>query len=258
MSGSRLDATGIRRYEKMPEDLPPAIIFDLDDTILSDDEASEMCWRQVCDDFAHRITAGTPAELATVIREYQCWYLFDPERIRDIGNDVGRAWREILSLAFDRQGIENVPLEKEMTAAYMSLKAETVRLIPGALDTLRSLRAQGIRLGLITNGDAQGQRSKVVKAGLEPLFESVLIAGEFGAAKPDPEVFRHTLSRLEATPELAWMVGDNLVTDIGGAQAVGIYGVWVDRQGQGLPTGNTFTPDRTIRSIVELVNGTVN
>ena len=242
----------------MPAGLPPSIIFDLDDTILSDDEASEICWRQVCDDFAHRITAGTPAELAAVIREYHRWYLFDPERIRDIGNDVGRAWKEILSLAFDRQGIENVPLEKEMAAAYMNLKAETVQLIPGALDTLQSLRAQGIRLGLITNGDALGQRSKVVKAGLEPLFESVLIAGEFGAAKPDPEVFRHTLSRLEATPEQTWMVGDNLVTDIGGAQAVGIYGIWVDRQGRGLPLESSVAPDHTIRSIVELVSVSCN
>ena len=35
----------------MTTDRPKAIIFDMDDTILSDDEAAEKCWRQTCDSF---------------------------------------------------------------------------------------------------------------------------------------------------------------------------------------------------------------
>ena len=49
------------------------------------------------------------------------------------------------------------------------------------------------------------------------------------------------------------MVGDNLLNDVGGAQAVGIYGVWVDGQGTGLPEDSPVKPDRIVRSIVELV-----
>ena len=236
----------------MTEQLPPAIIFDMDDTILSDDEAAERCWRQVFNDFAQRITVCSADEMVTVIRDIRRWYWADPDRVRDAGIDLRKARREILSMAFDRQGLVDDPLKEEMSDVYMGLKADAVQLIPGALDTLQSLKDTGVRLGLITNGDAVGQRAKVVKAGLQPYFGSVLIAGEFGSAKPDPEIFRHTLSSLEVTPEQAWMVGDNLVADIGGAQGVGIYGIWVDWRGNGLPGNSPTVPDRTIRSIVEL------
>lgn len=224
----------------------------MDDTILSNDVAAERCWRQVCNDYAHRITACPPEELVSVIREIRRRYWADPDRVRDAGIDLRKARREILSMAFDRQGLDDDPLKEEMVDVFMGLKADAVQLIPGALDTLQSLKEMGVRLGLITNGDAQGQRAKVIKAGLEPYFGSVLIAGEFGAAKPDPEVFQHTLSSLGVAPEQAWMVGDNLIADIGGAQAVGIFGIWVDWRGNGLPGNSPTVPDRTIRSIVEL------
>ena len=236
----------------MTTDLPPAIIFDMDDTILSDDKAAEKCWRQVCADMWDRIQSGTPEQFLADITEIRRWYWADPDRIRKSSLNLALARRELLSMAFERHGIMDDTLLEEMSEAYQKLKAATIELIPGALDTLRSLRSSGIRLGLITNGDAAGQRAKVQKAGLEPLFDSILVAGEFGAAKPDPRVFLHTLERLHAESHEAWMVGDNLYADIGGAQGVGIKGVWVDWRGNGLPENSPSIPDRTIRSIVEL------
>ena len=236
----------------MTVELPPAIIFDMDDTILSDDAAAERCWRQVCGDFAGRIEVGTPDELLAVIREIRRWYWTDPERSRRGGLDLRAARHEILSLAFERRGIDDEVLKEELSDAYQQLKTGMVEFIPGALDTLRALGSAGVKLGLITNGDAAGQRAKVDNAGLEPYFQSVLIAGEFGVSKPDPQVFHHTLNRLQVAPSEAWMVGDNLYSDIGGAQGVGIYGIWIDWRGNGLPDNTPTIPDRTIRSIVEL------
>ena len=235
----------------MTTDLPKAIIFDMDDTILSDDEAAEKCWRQVCNEMFHRIQVGTPEELAMTIQELRRWYWADPERIRRGSLDLTRARWELLSMAFDQYGIDDV-LKEDMSVAYQQLKSAAVQLIPGALDTLQSLRDRGVTLGLITNGDASGQRAKVEKAGLEPYFQSVLIAGEFGVAKPDPRVFAHTLDCLGVSPGEAWMVGDNLYADVGGAQAVGIYGIWIDWRGNGLPENTPAIPDRIIRSILEL------
>ncbi len=236
----------------MTTDLPPAIIFDMDDTILSDDKAAEKCWRQVCNDMWHRIQSGTPEEFLDDITAIRRWYWADPERIRRSSLNLALARRELLSMAFEKHGIDDDNLLEEMSAVYQKLKAATIEVIPGALDTLRSLGNGGIRLGLITNGDAEAQRDKVRKAGLEPLFDSTLVAGEFGVAKPDPQIFLHTLERLQVEPHEAWMVGDNLYADIGGAQAVGIRGVWVDWRGNGLPDNTPAIPYRTIQSIVEL------
>ncbi len=234
--------------------LPKAIIFDMDDTILSDDAVSDDCWRQVCRDFDHRLEVDNSENLLFAIVEAGRWFWADPVRSRPAALDLLKARRDVLSMAFDRYGIEDEKLMEEMAAAFQQLKTATIELFPGALDTLHSLRDQGVKLGRITNGNAHGQRAKVKGAGLEPIFESILIEGEFGVGKPDPQVFYHTLARLGIGPEDAWMVGDNLVNDVGGAQAVGICGVWVDWRGDGLPENSPVTPDRTIRSIVELVN----
>ncbi|MDE2843101.1 MAG: HAD family hydrolase [Chloroflexota bacterium] len=233
-------------------DLPPAIIFDMDDTILSDDEAAGRCFRQVCHDFADRLPVANPDDLSGVIQEIRRWYWSDPERIQRGSLDLNRARWELLSMAFERFGIDDDPLKEEMSLAYQHLKSAAVELIPGALDTLQALLDCGVRLGLITNGDSRGQRSKVVKAGLEPYFESILIAGEFGVAKPDPRIFRQTLENLRVSPGQAWMVGDNLYADVGGAQALGIYGIWIDWRGDGLPDNAPAIPDRIIRSILQL------
>lgn len=226
----------------------------MDDTILGDDAASDTCWEQVLRRFSSHIPGVETHDLVPVLRDVRRWYWSDPDRNRWGDRNLREARVQILSLALDRHGIRAEVPTGEIVDVYMELRATTVQLNPGALDVLRSLRSAGVKLGLITNGDAQGQRSKVVKAGLEPCFDSILLAGEFGVAKPDPRVFHHTLEQLRATPDQAWMVGDNLHADVGGAQAVGIYGVWVDWCDNGLPDDSAVKPDRIIRSIRELVN----
>ncbi len=240
----------------MTADLPPAIIFDMDDTILSDDKAAEKCWRQVCQEFADQISGlnvGADA-LLTEIRQVRRWYWDDPARSHRGGLDLVVARREILTLAFDNLDVRAPELAQEIVDVYLKLKSNMVQPFPGALDTLVSLGRSGVKLGLISNGNAAEQRAKVRRAGLEPLFESILIGGEFGVAKPDPRVFLHTLDKLDVGGADTWMVGDNLINDVGGAQAVGIYGIWVDWRGVGLPEDSTVKPDHIIRSIVELLN----
>ena len=235
--------------------MPPAIIFDLDDTILSDDAVSDRCWAEVCRTFSPGIARlGLDSEVVLhEIRGVRRWFWDDLDRSRRGGLDLAGARREILSLSFAQLGVEATALVQEIVDVYMDLKADTVQPFPGALETLDSLGQQGVRLALISNGSALEQRAKVRRAGLEPRFESILIGGEFGVAKPDPRVFLHTLDRLAIDSEDAWMVGDNLLNDIGGAQAVGIYGVWVDWRSGGLPENSSVKPDRIINSIVELV-----
>src|SRR3990172_6080875 len=79
------------------------------------------------------------------------------------------------------------------------------------------------------------------------IFDCILIEEEFGAGKPDERIFRHALEKLNVAPSNAWMVGDNLERDIGGAQAVGISGIWVDWRGGGVPNPPPLKPNKKIR-----------
>ena len=99
------------------------------------------------------------------------------------------------------------------------------------------------------------------KAILLDLDDTILDSGDADAAwrtvsaleaPPHVPAFRHALTSLEAEPEEAWMVGDNLDKDIRGAQEVGIYAIRVDKHRTGLPPDTGVTPDRAIPSLSAL------
>jgi putative hydrolase of the HAD superfamily len=66
--------------------------------------------------------------------------------------------------------------------------------------------------------------------GLEDLVESVFTSAVIGYDKPHPEAFRHAL-RASGDPARCWMVGDNPVADVGGAEALGIPAVLIRTEG---------------------------
>ena len=140
-----------------------------------------------------------------------------------------------------------------MADRYTTSREESVWPFPGSIETLRLLKEEKLRLGLITNGSSDTQRGKIKRFALEGLFEHIQIEGEFGIGKPDQRAFRHALDALEVRPSEAWMIGDDLEFDIRGAQQAGIYAVWVDTRGDGLPNGTIVRPDRIIRSLPDLV-----
>jgi putative hydrolase of the HAD superfamily len=225
----------------------------MDDTILDDSGSIDQRWRAACDRYASQLPPFTPEEIYTAIRRYGEWYWSDPIRHRHGRLALEATRRVIVREALKRLGTDQPQIANDLADLYSVLRAETTVPFPGALDTLQHLREHGIRLALITNGNAILQRQKIVKHGLQPFFDTILIEGEFGAGKPDAQVYRHVLEQMNVEPAETWMVGDNLEWDVAGAQRVGIFGIWIDITGVGLPASSLVVPDRIIHSLDELV-----
>ena len=236
-----------------PGPLPKAILFDLDDTILKFDVLAERFWMEACEAFEPELLGVTGESLLDAIHESRDWYWGDPARHKRGRLNLGVARREVVGGALQRLGIEDPDLAGRIGDSYSAQRDAAVEPFPGAVSTLKKLRADGVRLGLITNGNGKSQRAKVVKHGLVPLFDHILIEGEFGPGKPEERVYLHSLEQLDATPSESWMVGDNLEWEVAAPQRLGITGVWVDSKGKGLPEGSPFRPDRIIRSLPELL-----
>lgn len=96
---------------------------------------------------------------------------------------------------------------------------------------LDSLHAQGYKLGLITNGSSETQRSKLRILGIEDKFDYVLITGEFGVHKPNPEPFLAMAEKLSAKPSALLYVGDNPENDVDASRKAGYTPVWVRTTG---------------------------
>ena len=232
---------------------PKAVLLDLDDTILAFSAGADPCWQKTCKTFASRVEGLTPAKLFDIIKETRAWFWGDPERHRRGRLNMRDARREIVATALNRLDIDAPALAHEIADAYALERDDTIAPFPGAIEALCHLRDQGVRLALITNGDAEAQRRKVANFGLAPLFDCILIEGEFGVGKPDERIYRQALDQLGAKPEETWMVGDNLEWEVQAPQRLGIFGIWLDFKGAGLPENSRVRPDRIIRSLAELV-----
>ena len=244
--------------------LPVAVLFDLDDTILATSQGAADSWTVVAAGFAPIVSERvpgivTPDGLCDAISEYRTWYWADQER-----NRVGRlnpreALRQNILGGLTKLGVTDAKgdgakgLVADMAEAWTTVRWSTLKPFPGALETLRTLRVRGVRLGLLTNGSAETQRKKVDSLGLVDLIDHIQIEGVFGIGKPEPQAYLHALESLGVRPSQTWMVGDNLELDVGAPMKLGIHGIWVDVFGQGTPGDTGVKPDRVVRSIAELV-----
>ena len=232
--------------------IPKAILLDMDDTILASRQTSKQCWTNLCNKYAPQVNGIEPSTLLSKIYESVYWFWMDTDR-----NNWGRlhpieANRQVIQRVFDKMGIDAAELAVQIADEFHVERIKTIQPFPGALDTLRHFRDRGIRLALITNGSREIQRLKIDKFKLDRFFDYVLVEDEFGAGKPDKEVFVHALNRLEKTPREAWMVGDNLECDVAGPQRVGIFSIWNDFEKTGLPEDAIARPDKIIHSLSEL------
>lgn len=234
--------------------LPKAIFFDLDDTIISYDGASELAWQRVCDSFTITQNCCFNSEaLLNSVKQVKEWYWGDPERHRIGRMDIIKARRDIVKMALDNLGYLDEESAIEMANEYSKLQNELISLFPNSIETLNMLKENGIRMALITNGSKAKQWEKINRFCLSNYFEMCFIEEEIGFGKPDVRVFQVALSKMELNAEDTWMVGDNLIWDIEAPQKLGIYSIWNDYRKEGLPKDSIIIPDRIIHSISELL-----
>jgi putative hydrolase of the HAD superfamily len=98
---------------------------------------------------------------------------------------------------------------------------------------LRSLRAEGYRLAIISNlpwgSPTAPWRAHVEEMGLRAEVDELVFCGDVGYRKPAGEIFRHTLGLLGIAPERCAFIGDHPEWDVDGANGVGMRGILIDR-----------------------------
>jgi putative hydrolase of the HAD superfamily len=240
--------------------LPTAILLDLDDTILLAFGQAEGQWRRVIGEFAEQIGAHhDPDNVVAAMHAYSRFLWADAERHKYWRHRIGEARRHIVQNAFAElcaaAGHAAPPREvcEAVADRFNAIQEAELRMFPGAHETLDELKARGVRLGLVTNGAAAPQRRKVVRFALEHRFDHIQIEGEHGFGKPEEQAYRHALAALGVQADETWMVGDNLEWEVVAPQRLGIFAIWYDGYGVGLPPDSPIRPDRIIRSLPELL-----
>jgi putative hydrolase of the HAD superfamily len=225
----------------------PAVIFDLDDTLVVDvataDASFEVVARQLTGDecrglgqtmrdAARVVWRGGPdyslcSNLGLASRE-GLWSTFEGNHPsldglrRWIPTYRTEAWTTILA-TLGLHDPDLIPVAQEIFVAAQ----KTAHVpIPGAADAVRAA-AESRRLGLLTNGPSDVQRLKLEGTGLTPHFGTLAISGEMGVGKPATSAFEAALAGLGLGPHQAVMVGDSWERDVEGAVSCGLPVVWI-------------------------------
>jgi len=236
--------------------LPRAMLIDMDDTILSAYGRPEIAWHHIAAEFASEFAPLPPQQVAAAVLTFarNFWANAEPAwRLK-----LGEARRIAVQGGFDAlavSGHARLPADLAIRIAdrFTEYREQEMFIFPGAHDAIDALRALGVKLALVTNGAADTQRAKVERFELAHRFHHIQIEGEHGFGKPEERAYLHAMDALGVTAEDTWMIGDNLEWEVEVPQRLGIYAIWMDVHGDGLPPGSTVKPDRIIRSLGELL-----
>lgn len=193
--------------------MPKAVLIDLDDTITTFDLTSAPAWRESTEWFVNTYEPGFSVdELIAKIQETKKWYWGDPDRHKRGRENLVLARREVVMEALKRY------------AGYSYFGEVAAGVIP------------------------DGETACHALATVNPMCSQE----EIGYSKPDPRIFEYALDKLQLQAEDVWMIGDNIRWDVGGPQAIGIAGVWINSKQVVLPENYEIVPDLHCDSLLEV------
>jgi len=99
---------------------------------------------------------------------------------------------------------------------------ERVTPYAGVVESVRTLRARGIRTGLVTSKNRSGAERGLRVAGLADAIDTIVGADDVERPKPHAEPVLSALARLGADPAGAVFVGDS-VHDMESGRAAGVH-----------------------------------
>ncbi|MEO9385711.1 HAD family hydrolase [Chromobacterium phragmitis] len=224
--------------------LPQAVFFDLDNTLVhraaSIDLYAERFWR----DFGHAIASGGEEWVAEVIKRCDNGgYLPAGSPFASIKQAVSHGLKTEMAW---RQDVE----QEALLAHWERWNAVCTAAMPGAAEAVAALLAQGVCIGVISNGSHRTRLEKVACLSFASVIGLTVSSESAGVKKPDAAIFRLAAEALGVRPEDCWYVGDHPVNDVLGAARAGMTPVWLSGF-HPWPDGMT-QPSRRISSLVQL------
>ena len=193
--------------------MPQAILFDLDET-LTDRTQSVMHYagRFQRDFTAYLASTAVSTIAAALLTAHVRGYHPGEELLRNFSQRL--PWQTVPELSCLRTHWDTCfPLS---VAARVGLEA-----------MLSALHTQGIRLGIVTNGEVRFQAPKITQLAIGRYLSTVVISEAVQVQKPDPRIFAHALTEIGCRAADTWFVGDDPVNDVLGAAAAGLRAIWL-------------------------------
>lgn len=150
-------------------------------------------------------------------------------------------YREIgeqtVDYVLDRAGIDHTDDE----VADLVAQIERLKPFPDVVDALAEIKATGIKLVILSNGDPDMLAAGVPYSGTDHLWHRVISVAEANSFKPHRDTYRTAASLVDLDPHDV-LFAANHAFDCVGAKAAGMRTAFINRRRR--PFGNThYAPD---------------
>jgi HAD superfamily hydrolase (TIGR01509 family) len=163
-----------------------ALFFDLDGTLADTNPVHRATWTTFLEPYGYDVT----------------WDFY-----RD--NISGRVGQEMVLDLFPELSPEEAQEMADAKDAEFRERAGELEALPGLRDLVERGKEKGMRMALVTNAPEENVLAVLRALNLEGVFETVILADDVGAGKPDPAPYNAALEAFELSPEEALAFEDS-------------------------------------------------
>lgn len=251
------------------------IFFDLDDTLLWDKKSIKTAFEKTCEyvpSINKEILEDAVRQEATKLYQSYETYPFTQmiginpfEGLWGTFDDHGEEFQTMKHListyqvtawtnGLQRCGIQDKDLGVKLAEQFIQERKKYPFVYEDTYHVLDSLK-DTYQLVLVTNGAPSLQRTKLaITPEIAAYFDTIIISGEVGVGKPDPKIFDFALAQADIPVEQGIMIGDNLTTDILGANRVGMQNIWINHHRQEVADIHPTYQVTTLKDILPIIN----
>jgi len=224
------------------------IFFDIDDTLYSTSEFSELARSMALDAM---VGAGLGVEKSILREELE-------EVIHEFGPNYEHHFEKLLLRIPKRcfRGINSAVIVAAGVIAYHETKYRRLTPYEDAIEVLKLLSKTSLTLGVITEGLEVKQAEKLVRMRINQYLSpnAIFISSQIGISKPNPKIYQRACSDLNLKPTETMYVGDNPLHDIDPPNQIGMIAVRMRRGGKHAQVEGVTTPKREVQNFWDLLD----
>ena len=191
-----------------------ALLIDADDTLWENNIYFERAIASFIDYLNH--DEYGPSEVREVLNA------IEREHILEHGYGVACFSQSLLACSERLSITPTTAAQRECVAEFAnSIAGHAIELMPGVAETLPKLASRHTLL-LMTKGDEEAQREKVLRSGLANYFSAIEVVAE-----KDCGAYRRMCEKHGLAPRGTWMIGNSPRSDINPALAAGLHAAYI-------------------------------
>ncbi len=209
-----------------------AVIFDLDDTLYSEKEYVKSGYRAVAQELPQISEAAE-----------KLWAAF-------------LEGRPAIDVVLQDEGIYSEELSGKCLDTYRSHIPE-IHMYDGISELIDSLKKNGVKVGIITDGRPDGQRNKLDALGLNDMVDEIIITDEIGGPafrKPNDISFRIMQRKMNIPFQDMIYIGDNANKDFTAPKRLGMRSLWFRNEDGVYYSEDQSNEIHTVSSVDDLIN----